>query len=159
MMWTMGCLALACSPAPDRDVATSPDSALADTLRLLIEHAYDFGRADVVSGMMSLYPDTGRVISASDGYLMTTADSVRAGIARFWQDVGSNMRDTRWQWNDVHVDRLSDDAAVLTATWSIPHIAPTDRPHTIRGAWTAVFRRTGGEWKIIQEHLSIPPPD
>ncbi|HEX2167996.1 MAG TPA: nuclear transport factor 2 family protein, partial [Longimicrobiales bacterium] len=58
---------------------------------------------------------------------------------------------------DIHIDRLSEDAAVLTATWSIPHIAPTGNPHTIRGAWTAVFRRMEGEWKIIQEHLSVPP--
>jgi ketosteroid isomerase-like protein len=67
------------------------------------------------------------------------------------------MRDAKWVWGDVHVDRLSGDAAVLTATWSIPHIAPNDRPHVIRGAWTAVFRRIAGKWMIVVEHLSVPP--
>jgi hypothetical protein len=45
---------------------------------------------------------------------------------------------------------------VLSGTWSIPHIAPNDQPHVIRGAWTAVFRRIGGEWLIVAEHLSTP---
>ena len=76
--------------------------------------------------------------------------------AAFWQNVGQNMRNPRWVWGDVYVERLSPDAAVLTATWSIPHIAPTGRPHVIQGAWTAVFRRVGGEWLIVMEHLSAP---
>ena len=107
--------------------------------------------------MTSLYPDTGRVVSASGGQISTSPDSLRAGIADFWQNVGQNMRDPRWQWGEVHVDRLGPDAAVLTATWTIPHIAPTGRPHTIGGAWTAVFRRLGGEWMIVTEHLSTSP--
>lgn len=131
-------------------------NTLADTLQQLIEQAYDFAQPDVVTRMTALYPDTGRVISASGGEIIGTADSVRAGIAAFWQNAGRNMRQPKWQWGVVYVERLSDDAAVLTATWSIPHIAPTNEPHVIRGAWTAVFRRIDGDWKIIQEHLSVP---
>jgi ketosteroid isomerase-like protein len=134
------------------------DAALADTLRAQIEAAYDFSRPGAVERMNALYPDTGRVISASGGQLTTSPDSVRAGIADFWRNVGQNMRDARWQWDSVYVDRLSDDAAVLTGTWSIPHVAPTGNPHVIRGAWTAVFRRSGGKWLIVTEHLSVPPP-
>lgn len=133
------------------------DAALADTLKARIEEAYDFSRPGVVDRMTALYPDTGRVISASGGHVTASADSLRAGITTFWHDVGQNMRAARWVWGDVHVDRLSRDAAVLTATWSIPHIAPNDRPHVIRGAWTAVFRRIAGKWMIVVEHLSVPP--
>jgi ketosteroid isomerase-like protein len=154
----LGCivaLALAgCAPASS-DVAST--DALRDTLMQRIEQAYDFTATDVVEGMSALYPDTGRVISASGGYVTTSADSLRQGLAEFWENVGINMSDARWEWDAVHVDRLSEDAAVLTGTWSIPHIAPTGNPHTIRGAWTAVFRRVAGEWLIIQEHLSVPP--
>jgi ketosteroid isomerase-like protein len=145
-----GCAA---PPAPDPS-----DVALADTLKARIEAAYDFSRPGVVERMNALYPDTGRVISASGGQVIASADSLRAGIAAFWEGAGRNMREARWQWGEVHVDRLSDDAAVLTATWSIPHIAPTGNPHTIRGAWTAVFRRIAGKWMIVVEHLSVPPP-
>ena len=144
----------ACRPAP---LAPDSDSALADTLKARIEEAYDFSRPGVVERMMALYPDTGRVISASGGQVTASGDSLRAGIADFWRDAGQNMREPRWEWGDVYVDRLGADAAVLTATWSIPHIAPTGRPHVIRGAWTAVFRRIATRWMIVSEHLSVPP--
>jgi ketosteroid isomerase-like protein len=136
---------------------TGSDTALADTLKARIAEAYDFSRPGAVERMNALYPDTGRVISASGGQFTISPDSLRAGIAAFWKNVGQNMRNPRWQWGDVYVDRLSDDAAVLTGTWSIPHIAPTGLPHTIRGAWTAVFRRIGDRWLIVTEHLSTPP--
>lgn len=130
------------------------DAALADTLKARIEQAYDFSRPGVLQRMNALYPDTGRVISASGGRIIASADSIKAGIATFWNNVGQNMRNPKWVWGDVYVDRLGDDAAVLTATWSIPHIAPTGQPHVIQGAWTAVFRRIGGKWMIVVEHLS-----
>jgi hypothetical protein len=137
--------------------ARHDDAALADTLRRLIADAYDFSRPGVVERMTALYADTGRVISASGGQVISSADSLREGIAAFWQNVGQNMREPRWAWGDVFVDRLGADAAALTATWSIPHIAPNDSAHVIRGAWTAVFARIDGRWKIVQEHLSVPP--
>ena len=152
--WLLLAVLVGCE-APPR--SRGSDAALADTLRARIEEAYDFSRPGVVERMNALYPDTGRVISASGGQVTVSPDSVRAGIADFWQNVGRNMRDAKWKWGDVYVDRLSDDAAVLTATWSIPHIAPTGRPHVIRGAWTAVFRRIAGRWLIVTEHLSVPP--
>ena len=136
---------------------TGPDPALADTLKARIETAYDFSRPGVPERMNALYPDSGRVLSASGGQIVVSADSIRAGIAAFWRNVGQNMRDPKWVWGEVYADRLGPDAGVLTATWSIPHIAPTGHPHTIRGAWTAVFRRLGGQWMIVAEHLSAPP--
>lgn len=145
--------ALTACGGPARHEA-GPDPALADTLEQLVQHAYDFSRPGVAERMASLYPDRGRVISASGGQLITSADSVRSGIRSFWDYVGKNMRGARWQWDSVYVDRLGPDAAVLTGTWSIPHIAPDSQPHVIRGAWTAVFRRVSGRWRIVQEHLS-----
>jgi hypothetical protein len=148
-------LLLACSPP--KAPRASDDAALADTLKARIAEAYDFSRPGVPERMNGLYPDTGRVISASGGRVLASADSLKAGIRVFWDSVGRNMRDARWVWGDVYVDRLGDDAAVLTATWSIPHIAPTGHPHVIQGAWTAVFRRIAGKWMIVVEHLSSPP--
>ena len=133
------------------------DVALADTLKGVIEQAYDFSRPDVVQRMNALYPDTGQVISASGGQIVASADSIRRGIAAFWDNVGRNMHDPKWHWGQVFVDRLGPDAAAMTATWSIPHTTPLGGPHVIQGAWTAVFRRIGGKWVIVMEHLSTPP--
>lgn len=151
-------LLLLALPACAHEAAPPDGAALADTLRRKIAAAYDFTQPGIVERMTSLYPAEGPVVSASGGHLVTAPDSLRQGIADFWQNVGSNMQDPVWQWGDVHVEVLGRDAAVLTGTWSIPHIAPTGRPHVIEGAWTAVFRRTGGGWLIVHEHLSTPPP-
>ena len=91
------------------------------------------------------------------GWILCIGQHVFKFHLRNLLNVGRNMRDAKWVWGKVYVDRLSRDAAVLTATWSIPHIAPDDRPHVIQGAWTAVFRRIQGKWMIVVEHLSVPP--
>ena len=148
-------LLLGCGAPPTPTAGT--DAALADTLKRRIEEAYDFSRPGVVERMNALYPATGKVVSASGGQFTDSGDSLRAGIRTFWETAGKNMEGPRWIWGKVDVHRLATDAAVLTATFTIPHIAPTGRPHTIRGAWTAVFRNLNGKWMIVVEHLSIPP--
>ena len=145
-------LCVACARGDQRPIGRDP--ALADTLRQQIEDAYDFSRPDIVKRMAELYPDSGQIVSASGGELITNVDSLRKGIASFWSNVGHNMRQPKWEWDSVYVDRLGPDAAVLTGKWRVPHIAPDGRPHVIGGAWTAVFRRIDGKWKIVQEHLS-----
>jgi hypothetical protein len=131
--------------------------AIADSLRHLVRSAYDLSRPDVVEGFLSLYPDTGRVVSAAAGRVTTTRDSLEAQIRWFWENVGRNMQAPEWVWEGTWVDVLSRDAAVLTTTYRVPHLTPAGAPHTIGGAWTAVFVRRGGRWAIVQEHLSDVP--
>jgi ketosteroid isomerase-like protein len=150
----------ACGSSGDRSdrSADMADDALADTLTTLITDAYDFSQPDVVQRMTALYADGPRVVSASQGRLVAGADSIRQGIATFWQVDGRNMRNPKWTWGDIHVDRLGPDAGVLTATWTLPHLTPANQTHVLGGAWTAVFRRINGQWKIVHEHLSEPAP-
>ncbi len=145
---------------------TSPDApaeperrAIADSIRAMITTAYDLARpGDPVAHLMSLYPDSGVVLSASGGLVTTTRDSVEAGIRAFWTNVGSNMRNPSWKWDHIYVDVLSRDAAAVTATYRVPHLTPAGQPHVIAGAWTAVFQRRGSRWVIVQEHLSDVRP-
>jgi len=134
-------------------------TAIADSLTAMIRTAYDLKADDVVSRLMSLYPDSGRVVSASGGRVTTTRDSLETGIRSFWEYVGRNMQDPKWTWGPSYVDVLSPDAAVLTTTYRVPHRTPAGEPHTIAGAWTAVFARRGGRWVIVQEHLSEIPAE
>jgi hypothetical protein len=46
-------------------------------------------------------------------------------------------------WDRMMIDVLSRDAAVMTATYHVPHTTPAGQPHIIDGAWTAVFKRQG----------------
>lgn len=150
---------LACQPTSGSQVDPARRKAIADTLTAMIRSAYDLKAKDVVGGLMSLYPDSGRVISASGGRVTTTRDSLAAGIKSFYEYVGRNMQDPTWKWGTPFVDVLSADAAVVTTTYRVPHRTPAGAPHTIAGAWTAVFARRGGKWVIVQEHLSEIPPE
>ena len=155
-------LTIACTDGEGRREPAAPrlsidTAALGDTLRGLVEQAYDFSRPDVVGGIMSLYPAEGPIVSASAGRLTTSTDSLRAQIQHFWTESGQHMQQPRWEWVASHVRPLGPDAAVLSATYRIPHRTPEGRGHIIPGAWTMVFERRDGRWVIVHEHLSDQP--
>jgi len=154
--FTFGLLSTACQPSQGAP-SVGRKTAVADSLKRQVAAAYDFSRSNVPGNLMSLYPDTGRVVAAAAGRVTTTRDALQHEIAAFWDYVGRNMRSPRWVWEESHVDVLSLDAAVMTATYRIPHLTPAGAPHEIRGAWTAVFVRRSGKWVIVQEHLSDTP--
>jgi ketosteroid isomerase-like protein len=150
-------LVAACDrPRSDRP-SLAEREAIAETLTRRMAEAYDFSRPGVRERLLSLYPDSGRVISAAAGRVTSSRAELDSAIGTFWEYVGQNMRDPRWLWGDVHVDVLSGNAAVVTASYTIPHHTPAGRPHTIAGAWTAVFERRDGAWVVVQEHLSDVP--
>lgn len=152
----------ACQSPSDESTATLTDArrqAIADSLMGLIRSAYDLDAPDVMVSLMSLYPDSGRIVSASGGRVTTTRDSLERGIRSFYEYVGRNMQEPTWNWGPAHVDVLSPDAAVVTTTYTVPHRTPAGAPHTIAGAITAVFARRAGKWVVVQEHLSEMPPE
>ena len=151
-------LSAACGAPSHTQLDATYRQAIADTLRTLIVNAYDIKKpGDAVARLMSLYPDSGRVISASGGQVTTHRDSLEAGIRAFWTYVGQNMQQPKWEWGPMFVDVLAPDAAVVTTTYRVPHHTPRGAPHVIAGAWTAVFQRRAGKWVIVQEHLSDLP--
>ncbi|MEO8909861.1 MAG: nuclear transport factor 2 family protein [Gemmatimonadaceae bacterium] len=146
--------AFACGPRSASDMSGAEKSAIADSLKHLVVSAYDLSKPNPVARLMSLYPDEGRIISASGGVETTTRPELQRAIQAFWTYVGQNMRHPHWEWTSMTVDVLAPDAAVMTSTYRIPHLTPMGMNHVIGGAWTAVFQKRGGRWVIIQEHLS-----
>ena len=142
------------SPAP----SGAERAAISAEIEREVKGAYDLKNPDPVKSFMALYPDTGRIVSSSGGRVITSRDTIYQGIRDFWQYVGSNMKNPTWMWDRFIVDVLSRDAAVMTATYHVPHTTPQGHPHIIGGAWTAVFRKQGDRWVILQEHLSDIPP-
>lgn len=131
--------------------------ALADSLTFLVTAAYQFEGANTPDRLLALYPDSGRVISAVAGRVTTTRDTLAGEIRGFWERVGQNMRNPRFVLGSTYVDIITRNAAVVTLTYSIPHLTPRNTPHTVSGAWTMLWRRQGGQWHIVQEHLSDTP--
>ena len=131
--------------------------AIADSISRQVKAAYDLSKPNLSERMLSLYPPSGRVVSAAAGQMLTSRDSVAMGIKAFWDNVGVNMREPKWIWDQMVIDVLAPNAAVMTARYHIPHLTPRNLPHTLGGAWTAVFEKRDGRWYIIQEHLSDLP--
>lgn len=139
-------------------VSAADRQAIIDSLTRQVKAAYDITKPNVEQRMLSLYPDTGRIVSASGGQITTSRDTLAMGIRAFWENIGVNMRDPHWIWDQMVFDVLAPNAAVMTATYHVPHRTPTNMPHVIGGAWTAVFQKRGDRWYIVQEHLSDQPP-
>ena len=59
---------------------------------------YDLSKPDPVGRLISLYPNEGRVISASGGVMTTTRPQLQQAIQAFWTYVGQNMKQPRWEW-------------------------------------------------------------
>ena len=144
----------ACAHRDDRPLSRPERAAIADSIARLVTTACDLGAPDPVARMLALYPAEGSVVSAAGGRVTTSRDTLAANIRAFWQNVGRNMREPRWVWETMRVDVLAPNAAVMTATYRIPHRTPAGAPHVVGGAWTAVFERRGGRWVIVHEHLS-----
>jgi hypothetical protein len=150
--------AAGCGGSADASGLSAGDrTAIADSIKRTVIAAYDLKSPDVVRSMMSLYPTSGRVISASAGTVVTTRAAIDSQVSSFWNRVGKNMKSPKWEWTSMNFDVLSRDAAVMTATYRVPHLTPMGQPHVIGGAWTAVFRKMNGRWVIVQEHLSDSP--
>lgn len=144
------------SCAPDR-VTPDQRAAIAKEIEGKVRAAYDLSQPGSEQRMIALYVDTGRVVSASGGRVITSRDTLTLGIKLFWQNVGSNMRQPRWIWTHTYVDVLGPDAAVFTGTYRVPHLTPRGEPHEIAGAMTLVFAKRDGKWGVVQEHLSDAP--
>lgn len=150
----LAALAIACTPGGNAKPSEAQTAAIRGELEQAMRNAYDLTKPNVPERMLSLYPKSGRVVSATGGRVVTNRDSLESGIRYFWNNVGINMRDPRWVWDRFYVDVLSPTTAVVTATYSIPHRNPQNEPHVLGGAMTAVFEKRDGRWSIVQEHLS-----
>jgi hypothetical protein len=150
-------LAAACGKRDASGLSARERTSIVDSLRRTVVAAYDLSKPGVVGRMLSLYPDSGKVISASGGNVTATKKQLENQITTFWNRVGKNMRGPKWEWTSMNFDVLSATSAVMTATYRVPHRTPMGQPHVIGGAWTAVFQLQNGRWVIVQEHLSDSP--
>jgi hypothetical protein len=157
--WRAAAIGFTLTTAACASSTLSPEDrrTIADSLARQVKAAYDLSKPDVAQRMLSLYPPAGPIVSASAGRMTTSRDTLAMGIKAFWDNVGVNMRQPQWVWDKMVVDVLAPNAAVMTATYHIPHLTPQNQPHVIAGAWTAAFEKRGSRWYVVQEHLSDVP--
>ena len=108
----------ACGARSAADMSATEKKAIADSLKHLVVNTYDLSKPNAVQRLMSLYPNEGRVISASGGVTTTTRPKLEEAIKAFWTYVGQNMHNPKWEWTSMTVDVLAPDAAVMTSTYA-----------------------------------------
>jgi Domain of unknown function (DUF4440) len=144
----------ACTTSAKKPVPAAEAAAIADSIRALVRQAYDLSQDSVPQRMLSVYPLGGRVVSATAGRVSTSRDSLGQAVDAFWDGVGQFMVNPTWRWDELLVDVIDRDAAVMTARYTVPHWTDRGTPHVIGGVWTAVWQRRDGRWVITNEHLS-----
>jgi hypothetical protein len=140
--------------ASTRRVPARDQAAVAEELEALVRRSVDPTDPDAADRLLALYPDSGNLVSATGGRMVTSRDSVAGGLRAYWADAGRTMRNPRWVWDRFVFDVLAADAAVMTATYRVPHVDQSDQPREVGGAWTAAFVKREGRWMIVQEHRS-----
>jgi hypothetical protein len=145
------------STASVATLSSAESAAIADSIRAVVTRAYDLSTGDVPARMLSVYPNEGRVVSATAGRVTATRDLVGSAVSSFWEGVGQYMVRPTWKWDAIQVDVLSRDAAVMTAQYTVPHWTSDGNPHVIGGVWSAVWQRRDGRWLVTHEHLSDMP--
>src|SRR3982750_2269080 len=95
-------------------LSTSERQAIVDSLTRQVKAAYDVTKPNLEQRLLSLYPETGRVVSASGGQIIGSRDTLALGLKAFQDNVVVNMRQPQWIWDQMLFDVLSPTAAVMT---------------------------------------------
>ena len=155
-VFVVSALLLAACGSPG-SLSSADSQQIAQELERTLREAYDLSRPGLTERMLGLYTADARVISANSGRAIASRDTLEAGIRYFWDNVGVNMRNPRWEWEHFWIDVTSPTSAAVTATYRVPHLNPRNQPHVIAGAMTMIFQKQNGRWVIVQEHLSDLP--
>ena len=130
-------------------------TALADSIEQFVAGPFvaTFEHPNVDS-ILALYVPGSDLQSVESGMIYPDRDSIVKGIRGFW---GNPNTTAHFTLGAARVAVLSRDAAVYTAmvTGAVKDSAGTET--SMKFAWTGVFVRVGGAWKLQVEHSSTPP--
>ena len=145
----VGILAIAgCKQAPAEHAAVT--KAEAATIAEQAEANFTTGKADDV---MRQYAE-GAVLFDAGHPTLSTDRKVQTGWARDFV----SMKPADYHVPDRQIQLLGPDAFISSGTEVFTIESGTTRP-TLSARFTDVFQRQpDGSWKIVHEHVSLPPP-
>jgi hypothetical protein len=145
-------LALAACTKPPLD--EQQKTALADSLEQYVAGPFIATfEHPTVDKAMALYAPGNDVQVVDFGTIYAGRDSVTSLSRKYW----ATAQSAHFTFGSQAVAVLSRDAAVYTAmvTGAVKDSAGVETP--LKFAWTGVFVRVGGAWKLQVEHSSFPP--
>lgn len=135
-----------CSKAPKEHSAVT--AAEATRIAAVAEASFTTGNLDAI---MNEYDDKAVMIDAS------AADpSDDRKVTTGWAKAFVSMKPADYKVSGRHIQLLGPDAFVSSGIESFTVAAGTARP-TVSARFTDVFQRKADAWKIVHEHVSMPP--
>ena len=148
---TIALCLLACKPA-STELTDEQRAAIRDTVEQVWVGMMDAARALDADRIHAAYADNH--VRAENGVIIEDFDS---GFAATRQWLPS-LRTLEAAYKNVHFEVLGPDAVVTTMNHDLSWTDSGGTEGEWHSAWTGVFRRIDGEWKIIYSHESLPLP-
>ena len=145
----------ACHPLPVPALTPPSGPSISDEQRATIEEAvkqaaWSHLRAGDADTALSYY-EPGAVV-ASNGELYPSFSAFAHHVRTFYR----TLREVHLAaWDQMHVDVLSERAAVLTATFRWSSTDTEGVRLDLRGVWTAVSVLRQGRWRVLVRHESF----
>ncbi|NIM49755.1 MAG: DUF4440 domain-containing protein [Gemmatimonadales bacterium] len=142
----------ACQPVSS-ELTDEQRAAIRDSLEQVMAGLVDAARALDADAIRARYAEN--PVVALNGVIFEDFDA-RFELTRQW--LGS-LRTLKGSYKNLHVEVLAPDAAVVTRNDDISWTDTTGVAGEFHSAWTGVFRRIDGQWKIVYSHESLPMPE
>ncbi len=138
-------LAACARTAGDHTAVTESEASKVATAA---EANFTTGNLDAI---MSQYDDKAVMIDASN-----PDPSNDRKVTTGWTKIFVSMKPAGYKVTGRHIQLLGPDAFVSSGIESFSVAAGAARP-TVSARFTDVFKREGDTWKIVHEHVSMPP--
>ncbi len=135
-----------CNKAPESHAPVT--DAEASQIATAAEASFTTGNLDAI---MNQYDDKAVMIDASN-----PDPSDDRKITTGWTKSFVSMKPADYKVSGRHIQLLGPDAFVSSGIESFNVAAGAARP-TVSARFTDVFKREGDLWKIVHEHVSMPP--
>jgi ketosteroid isomerase-like protein len=138
---------------------TAAVSDLTEPQRAAIGHSVEQAWSEMMAGARALDPARIRArysekpIQVVNGVIVENFDS-QFERTRRW--LGS-LRQLDATYDNVHLEVLSPSAALATMNHHLSWTDTVGAKGEWHSAWTAVFRRNEGQWKVVYSHESVVP--
>jgi len=136
----------ACAPASPDAMNEQEKAAVAEAVGQRVEWYVNAIRTLDLDRMLQFWADTDGFVFAGDGSLTIGYDAYAAQLR---DAIGSTVQVNSIEIRNPQVYVLSRDAAAYSMAfeWSMTSVAGDTM--RARGAWTYVFKRLDGEWKVV----------
>lgn len=138
---------LCLSGCMEKNELTEQEAAIIENqIRVRVEKYIESVKALDFDSMLDFWSDSKDFVYAGDGRVL---GGYKEWHARMKDFVQTTQRVLFWSNQNIHIKALSDNAASYTMDFEVDFIGVKGDTSHVKGAWTYVFEKTNGKWKVI----------